>query len=136
MPALRTYNLFISHAWDYRDEYHRLVSLLSSARNFSWKDFSVPFHHPLDTATNGELREALWRQIRLVHVVLVISGVYATHRDWIRRELELAEGFSKPIIAIVPRGNTRISGTAQDFALEVVNWNTESIVRAIRTHAP
>src|SRR6187549_3589099 len=119
MPALRTYNLFISHAWNYRAEYYRLISLLKTARNFSFKDFSVPSHDPLDTRTDRELLAALRRQIQLVHVVLVISGVYATHRDWIRRELELADGFSKPIIAIAPRGSARISAAAQDAAVAV-----------------
>lgn len=135
MPALRTYNIFISHAWDYRSEYHRLKSLLDSARNFSWKNFSVPAHDPLEAASRGRLLTGLQRHIRPVHVVLVISGVYASHRDWIKTELELASDFDKPIIAVAPWGSDRISATAQGFAIEVVNWNTDSIVAAIRAHA-
>lgn len=31
MPYLKTYNLFISHAWAYGESYHRLVNLLNQA---------------------------------------------------------------------------------------------------------
>jgi len=135
MPELRTYNLFISHAWDYRDEYHRLVNLLDAAPNFRWKDYSVPEHDPLGARSTRGLRAGLQRQLQLVHAVLAISGVYASHSDWMREELGLADGFGKPIIAIAPRGNQRLSGVAQDAAVEIVKWNTDSIVDAIRRRA-
>lgn len=34
MPYLKTYNLFISHAWAYGESYHRLVNLLNQAPYF------------------------------------------------------------------------------------------------------
>jgi hypothetical protein len=38
MPSLRTYDLFISHAWSYGEDYYRIVEMLDAAPNFSAKD--------------------------------------------------------------------------------------------------
>ena len=37
VPALKTYDVFISHAWTYSDDYYRLVNLLNEANNFKWR---------------------------------------------------------------------------------------------------
>ena len=69
------------------------------------------------------------------HVILIMAGVYATYSKWINIEIDLAEtGFTnrKPIVAIRPRGNTRISSRVRNAADRVVGWNTESVVKAIR----
>ena len=36
------YNLFISHSWSYSNEYEKLIAILDSAKNFVYKDYSVP----------------------------------------------------------------------------------------------
>ena len=66
------------------------------------------------------------------------AGVYATHSKWMVHELNIARQWTvgaKPIIAIRPRGNENLSCTACDYSTEVVNWNADSIVNAIRRHA-
>ena len=72
--------------------------------------------------------------MRPCHVVVILAGVYATYSKWIDAEITLAQAFrtSKPILAVRPRGNTRISQSVRDAADELVNWNTASIVAAIR----
>lgn len=64
--------------------------------------------------------------------ILAIAGVYATHSDWMNWELSTATILKKPIIGVRPRGQERISRVVSDYALEIVSWNTESIVSAIR----
>jgi hypothetical protein len=135
MPALRTYDVFISHAWTYGDDYYRLVDMLDGAANFDWRNFSVPEDDPLHGGTARQLRDGLDRQIRHVHIVMMLSGVYATHSDWMQEELTLAENYAKPIVGIFPRASQRASSTVQDAAHEMVGWNTASIVDAIRRHA-
>ena len=135
MPFLRTYDVFLSHAWTYGDDYDRLLGLLDGATNFTWRNFSVPENDPLHGGTTQALRAGLDRQIRNVHVVLMLSGVYATHSDWMNVELELAGKYYKPILGILPRGSQRASSVVQDAALEMVPWSTTSIVDAIRRHA-
>ena len=68
-------------------------------------------------------------------VVLILAGVYATYSKWINIEIDLAlRGYlnSKPIIAIRPWGNERISEPVRQAADRIVGWNTESVVQAIR----
>jgi hypothetical protein len=135
MPRLRTYRLFISHAWTYGDYYDRLIALLDAAPRFDWANYSVPEDDPLHRQSDARLRAALARQVRLTNVVLVISGVYASHSDWMEEELIISDGFRKPIIGLVPRGNQRASTLVQHYAVEMVKWSTSSIVDAIRRHA-
>lgn len=134
MPALKTYGLFLSHMWRKIDnsEYYRLESLLNQANNFAWRNCSVPEHDPLGTKTDKELREALDRQIRPVNCFLIISGMYVNHRRWIQEELDIAKSYGKPIIGIIPQGQERIPLEVQNSAKEMVRWNTDSIVAAVR----
>jgi hypothetical protein len=135
MPPLKTCDLFISHAWKYDDDYYRLVKLLENAIYFRWRNYSVPQHDPLDANNTPRLAESLKQQIRPVNVVLIISGMYVYHRDWIQYEIEVAQSYQKPIIGIEPWGSQRIPAEVQSAAITMVGWNTNSIVTAIRAHA-
>lgn len=135
MPPLKTYDLFISHAWKYNDEYYRLVDLLKEANWFKWRNYSVPEHDPLETKTNRELNDALDRQVRPINAFLLISGMYVSHRDWIQKEIDIAKSYAKPIIGIRPRGAERIPLEVTLASVAMVNWNTSSIVEAVRQYA-
>lgn len=135
MPRLKTYDLFISHAWRDDDDYNRLVNLLLAASLFKWRNYSVPQHHPLDASSAPFLRQALDRRIRPVNAVLIISGMYVNYRDWIQYEMKLAQHYNKPIIGIRPWGAERIPVAVQQSAAAMVGWNTRSIVRAVRNYA-
>jgi len=139
MPNLKTYDIFISHAWRYSDEYNRLVELLNEAPRFKWRNYSDPRHDPVidpnDDVGRRKLKKELDDQIRPVNCVIVISGMYVAHRYWIQTEIDIATRYQKPIIGVRPRGQERIPQAVQDVADEMVGWNTESIVSAIRRHA-
>ncbi len=135
MPALKTYDLFISHAWTYDDDYYGLVQFLDNANLFKYRNYSVPQHDPLDANNASRLMAALDRQVRPVNVVLIISGMYVNYRDWIQYEIELAQGYGKPIVGIRPWGSQRVPVAVQSAATEMVGWNTNSIVGAIRRNA-
>lgn len=131
MPELRPYPVFISHAWKYNDEYYKLVKMLDEAPNFKWRNCSVPEHDPVQ----GDLSEALKKQIRPASVVLILAGIYATHSDWIQFEINFAGELDKSIVGVEPWGSDRIPASVQSAADEMVGWNTSSIVDAIRRHA-
>ena len=135
MPSLKTYDLFISHAWTYDDDYYRLVQFLKDANWFKYRNYSVPQHDPLDANNASRLMAALDRQIRPVNIVLIISGMYVNYRDWIQYEIELAQAYGKPIVGIRPWGSQRVPVAVQSAATELVGWNTSSIVDAIRRNA-
>jgi hypothetical protein len=136
MPALKTYDLFISHAWAYNDAYYRLQGLLQAAPYFQFRNYSVPTHDPLvDPGTligKARLTQMLDAQIRPVNCVLVIAGMYATHKYWIQKEIELAQSYRKPIIGLVPWDQERVPLDVQLAASEMASWSTSSIVDAIR----
>ena len=133
---LKTYNLFISHSWRYEDQYDRLVRLLNARPYFAFRNYSVTPSDPVHSARNeSQLRRAIRNHMSPCHVVLIMAGVYATCSKWINIEIDLAlEAFAraKPIIAVRPRGNERISQRVRQSANRIVGWNTESIVKAIR----
>lgn len=135
MPRLKTYDLFVSHAWLYDDAYIRLVKLLRAAPLFKWRNYSVPQHDPLYANNVQRLCEALDRQIRPVNAVLIISGMYVNYRDWIQYEMDVARYYNKPIIGIRPWVAKRVPVAVRQAADTMVGWNTASIVRAIRRYA-
>ena len=135
MPALRTYNLFISHAWKYSEDYDRLVDLLNRASNFKWKNYSVSVDNPLSGGSKKKLAEEIIKQIRLASAVLIISGMYVSYREWIKFEIDYADKFDKPIIGIQPWGSSKVPFQVGRSAWEIVGWNTQSIVNAVRKNA-
>lgn len=139
MPILKTYDLFISHAWFYSKGYNRVVELLNDASNFTWRNYSVPEHDPVvDPNTDvgrRKLTNELDQQIRPVNCFLVIAGMYASYKYWIQKEVEIAQSYGKPVIGLIPWGQERTPSYIQEAADEMIGWNTSSIVSAIRTHS-
>lgn len=139
MPQLKTYDLFISHAWFYSKGYNRVVELLNDANNFQWRNYSVPEHDPVvdpNTETGKrKLTKELDQQIRPVNCFLVMAGIYASYKYWIQKEVEIAQSYGKPIIGLIPWGQERTPAYIQNVADEMVNWNTSSIVSAIRNNS-
>jgi hypothetical protein len=139
MPQLKTYVVFISHAWRYSADYNHLVDLVKASPYFKWRNCSAPRHNPA-IDPNSEvgrrtLIQELDQQIRPANCVIVIAGMYVAHRYWIQKEIEIAQRYGKPIIGVVPRGQERIPSVVQDAAIEIVGWTTNSIISAIRRHS-
>lgn len=127
------YNLFISHSWTYSDAYERLVELLDSASNFSYRNYSVPKDDPIHNARyDYQLRAAIRNQMQHASCVLVLAGVYSTYSKWINIELALAGELGKRIVAIEPWGSEKTSRVVKENADVIVKWQTTSIVNAIR----
>lgn len=134
MPPVKTRNLFISHAWTYTGAYDRLCGLLDDASNFEYKNYSVPKDDPVHDAANlEELYDAIKTRVHFCHAVLIMAGKYATYSKWIQREIRIAKrDFDKPVLAICPWGAQQTSSVVKKAADRIVNWNTSSIVSAIR----
>ena len=133
MPALRKYKIFISHAWDYNDDYYRCEQFLNEAPNFEWINLSVPKHDPI--LNSEQLTARLHDQMRPANVFLILSGMYVAHSDWILYEINFARRIGRPIIGIKPWGNVAMPVAVQNGADEIVGWSSSSIVDAIRRRA-
>jgi hypothetical protein len=139
MPVLKTYDLFISHAWRYNESYYRLVNLLIAAPNFYFRNYSVPKHDPVldpdDEGDRKKLLDELFGQVKPVNCVLIISGMYVNYSYWIQAEIEIAKYYSKPIVGIFSWAQVRTPKAVSDVANEMVGWSTNSIISAIRRHS-
>lgn len=139
MPVLKTYSLFISHAWNYGDDYTRMVDLLQKAPDFSWRNYSCPRWDPAvdpkTKYTKAALLDSLRDQIRPVNCVLVLAGMYVAYSEWIQAEIDIATGYKKPIVGVKCWGSERIPGAVSNAANAIVGWNTSSIVQAIRDYS-
>jgi len=133
----KTYNLFVSHSWSYGDTYERFINLLRQAPYFQFRDYSVPKDDPVHNAPTAQaLSNAIKRQMSPCNIVIIMAGVYATYSEWINREIRIAKnGFTiaKPILAVKPWAQTRVSTTVSQNANQLVGWSTNSIVSTIRT---
>lgn len=134
MPRLKTYGIFISHAWTHNDEYYRLADMLKAAPRFSWKNYSVPEHDPKHARTEKQLVQALYNQMKPTHAVIILAGMYIKHSNWIQKEINIAAELEKPIIGLVPWGGQKVPKEVQDAADEMIGWNTNSVVNTIRRH--
>lgn len=138
---MKTYDLFISHAWKYGDAYNNLIRLLDLAPYFLYRNYSAPKDNPLKTPLGNPVRgysgieSAIENKIKPVNCVIVLAGMYANNRQWMEKEIEIAKKYKKPIIALYPRGNSLMPTYIQNNCTTMVRWNTDSIVSAIREYS-
>jgi hypothetical protein len=64
--------------------------------------------------------------------VVIVSGMYINHSDWIQFEIDYAKSIGKPILVITPWSGERTPISVQLVADKTVAWNTSSIVQGIR----
>lgn len=129
---LLIYNFFISHSWNYREQYDTLLSWLNES-NIHYKDYSVPSHDPFSARSNYQLRAAISNQIRHASIVVITAGMYVAYSEWIEFEINEAIKMNKPILAIKPRGNTYMPMIVQESADCIVNWNRDSFIQGVKS---
>ena len=134
MPALKQYQLFISHSWKNND-YDNLIKLLDEAKYFYSLNYSVEKSEPLPVRSSLGLYNGLKNKIAHANIVIIIAGMYVNYSDAILDEIEIATKYNKPIIAVTPWGNSNIPIIVQQVSKTIVGWNKNSIVEAIRTYA-
>lgn len=132
MPGLRTYKIFISHAWNYSESYLRVVRMLNEAPYFSWQNLSVPEHDPVPPGQEHRLEQALRDQMRPASIFLILAGMYVSHSAWIQFEIDFSRRIGRPIIGVKPWGSQRTPDAVSRAAKEMVGWNSASIVAAVR----
>lgn len=136
--STRRINVFISHAWSYSGHYDTLSNWIFNNRwrsgqaSLDFRDFSVPKNDPIHDANNDtELREALYRQIGLSHVIVIPTGMYANYSKWIRKEIDGSKNYGKPILAVNPWASLRRSSVVAAAATRTVGWNKQGVVDGI-----
>lgn len=129
------YRIFISHSWTYSTHYDKVEEFLQK-EGVEYYNHSVPKDDPVHTnGTDKELREKIDAKIRGCSCVIILAGVYATYSKWINIEIELAQKYGKPIIAVQYWGAERTSTVVKNAADTIVGWNSKSVANAVREYA-
>lgn len=132
---MKTYNLFISHSWNYSNAYNKVVEMLDDG-SITYKNHSVPKDDPIHTqGTDRELEQAIRNKMSGTHCVVIMAGVYSSYSKWIQKEIKIALEMGKPIIAVKPWAQTRMSSNVQNNSDIVVGWNSKSIIDAIKEYS-
>ena len=135
---MKTYNLFVSHAWDYSDDYNKVIEWLDKAKTdkrLDYRNYSDPKDDPIvdpdEETKKKRMKEKLKNQIRPSSIVIVIAGMYVAHSEWIGFEIDTAVEMKKYIIGLKPWGQERIPTKVSENADVMVGWNYESLISAI-----
>lgn len=131
----KDYKIFISHSWRYPSDLVNLRNLLEQRGYFNVEFQEASQDEPINSTNASYIKQTLKKKILDSDVVLAISGIYASHSDWMDWELQTSFKNNIPIIGVAPWGQERISKTVTAYSTKDVRWNTESIVEAIRLHA-
>lgn len=125
------YRLFISHSWKYSDAYDKIIEMLAKGE-ILYYNHSVPKDDPIHTnGTNKELYAAIESKIKGCSCIIILAGVYSSYSKWINIEIEIAQKYNKPIIAVQPWASEKTSKIVKDNATKIVGWNYTSVCNSI-----
>lgn len=133
MPALRTYRVFVSHCWEYNEDYYTLADWLEKEPLFRCKNLSVSDESPMREDKTFEKR--LRKQLGAADIMLVIVGMEIAHRYWMSWEIKWARIRSIPIVGVMPNGALRIPRVVEESGCPIVRWRRDSVISAIRHYA-
>lgn len=137
MPQSSNYDLFITHAWRFHDDWNRMAEMMDAAPGIVWRNFSLPWHDPaMDprTEVGGKfIRSFLETQIIPVKCVVFLAGVYEVNstRRWLDLELEMARQHGKPVLALPALDATEVPEEVAALCDASSTWDIGSILGAI-----
>ena len=131
-------HIFISHSWHYSNHYDTLAEWIFGGNwsvgqaSLNFLDYSVPRDDPIHNAlTDKALQQAIYNQIARSHVIVIPTGMYTQYSKWIKKEINGAKYYKKPILAVNPWGQERTSSIVVNNATSRAGWNEKSVVDEI-----
>ena len=131
-------HVFISHSWSYFEHYDTLHKWIFEGRwavgqaSLAFYDYSVPKDDPIHNAPRAsDLRDAIFSKIDKCHVIVIPTGMYTAHSNWIAKEIRGSQAKKKPILAVNPWAQQRTASVVADAASKVVGWNKKSVISGI-----
>ncbi|MBI2358799.1 MAG: TIR domain-containing protein [Deltaproteobacteria bacterium] len=131
------YDLFITHAWRYHEDWTKICDMLNAVPGLAWRNFSLPWHDPAmdpNSEIGGKfIRDSLETQIIPAHGVIVLAGVYRVKsaRRWLDLEVEMARTHNKPIIGMPPIGEALVSDEVKALCDATVGWDAAALIAAL-----
>lgn len=138
----QSFDLFLTHAWRYHEDWTRAATMLDGMDGFSWRNFSVPWHDPAmdaNTEVGGRfIREWLETQIMPVDAVLLLAGVHAlgSGRKWVDLEIDYARRHQKVVLGLPALGESpeNFPSPLSAQVAAVVPWDAAEIIAALQRH--
>ena len=128
-------SVFVSHSWDNIKDLDDLRRLLENRGYFKVEFMQVEPSNPINSDNSTYIKSVLRRNIQNSNVVVGLAGMYASYSAWMEWELKTAREEGKKIVGVIPWGQERVSKVVSQYSNEIVRWNTESIVEAIRRNS-
>lgn len=102
-------------------------------KGVDFHDLSASEEHPLHYGDDHDrLVRLLAERIRKCDAVLLLAGMYSSYSYWIEVEATLARHYNKPILAVAPHGQKRLSSVATEASpFQPIRWRGESVRNAI-----
>ena len=126
--------VFVTHSFAEADDYMRVFEYLESARNFYYRNCSVP-NVQLTTVPDAA-REELRRQITPAEVVIALASLMPRDRDLLMFELNYAKASDKPVVLLPHFGREQPHDKALDGLIdEAVAWDERGLVDAVKRQA-
>ena len=125
--------LFVSHAFEPSDDYHRVFEYLESSHNFYYRNCSNP---DFAGSSREAMKEELRKQINLAEVVIALPALYEVQPDQTIFQMNYAKSQKKPVLLMQYFGTARpLPKLLLDRCAEDVNWEERAMVDAIKRHA-
>jgi hypothetical protein len=138
----RMYDLFITHAWRYHDDWTRLGDMFDKFLGDSWRNFSVPWYDPgLDPNTEvGKRLVYRWLEQQIVPTcgVIFLSSVYENKsaQKWVVLEVELARKYRKWVVGLPKFGADAVAPEAASLIDVQCSWDAQKIIDALNAAPP
>lgn len=137
MEKLKSYDIFMTHAWRFHDDWSKFSALMDNTPGVAWRNFSLPWHDPAmnaNTEVGGRfIRDFLESQIIPVHGVVLLTGVHAINsaRRWFDLEVELARKHNKPLIGIPAIGEKTVPDEISSLCDACCEWDALQLLDTI-----
>ncbi len=127
--------VFVTHSFEEGDDYMRVFEYLESARNFYYRNCSVPTA-ALPAAAQEALREELRRQIAPAEVVIALASLLPQQQDLLMFQLHYAKASHKRVVLLPHFGREQPHIKALDALIdESVAWDERALVDAVKRQA-
>ncbi|MDP1771317.1 MAG: TIR domain-containing protein [Methylobacter sp.] len=137
MEKLKNYDIFLTHAWRFHDDWTKFSELLDNTPGIAWRNFSLPWHDPAmnaNTEVGGRfIRDFLESQIIPVHCVVLLTGVYEikSARRWFDMEVEMARKHNKPLIGVPAIGEETIPDEVSSLCDACCGWDAIQLLATV-----
>ncbi len=134
MSENKPFRIFPSHGWVKDDDYLRLFEYLESTTNFFYANVCDPEASP-EGETVAQRRTRVLDAMKSAEVLIVLSGMYDSQRQWVDFQVQAAGAHHVPIVLVEPFGPQDAPPELKEKAEHVVGWNSRTIEDAIRMAA-